>query len=269
MRKPASTSLFPTTLLPARIKRHAGLRRGMPVMGFLTALATTSLATTFAWQSESEFETRIEELKRQQALLEDQLNDVREELAAVERALGQLKAQAILESRAGIAVATSGRTPLFDKPTEPSKQTTVIPKGEKIIVVRAASSDRFQAIYGDLTGFVSTAWLDRSDSNVASALDGLIADYVEKEQRSKQEKDNAGQAERLARLTKKYGSRDAERILKQLVWMGMTADQLTESWGKPQDINTTTTIGGTREQWVYSIRQYVYLEDGRVTAWQQ
>ncbi|GMV29539.1 MAG: hypothetical protein AMXMBFR59_16640 [Rhodanobacteraceae bacterium] len=40
--------------------------------------------------------------------------------------------------------------------------------------------------------------------------------------------------------------------------------------GEPEDVNTTTTARGTREQWVYSAGKYehayLYLDNGIVTA---
>lgn len=49
--------------------------------------------------------------------------------------------------------------------------------------------------------------------------------------------------------------------------IGMTAEQVEAStWGKPKDINKTTTKYGVSEQWVYSDYRYIYLEDGIVTA---
>lgn len=52
--------------------------------------------------------------------------------------------------------------------------------------------------------------------------------------------------------------------------IGMTAAQVRAStWGKPSDINRTTTRYGVSEQWVYNTysgTKYVYLDDGIVTA---
>jgi hypothetical protein len=51
------------------------------------------------------------------------------------------------------------------------------------------------------------------------------------------------------------------------VRIGMTAvEVLASSWGRPSDINRTTTRYGTREQWVYGSRNYLYFEDGILTA---
>lgn len=47
------------------------------------------------------------------------------------------------------------------------------------------------------------------------------------------------------------------------VEIGMTKEEvLTEGWGRPEDVNRTTTANGTSEQWVYSGYRYLYFEDG-------
>ena len=38
-----------------------------------------------------------------------------------------------------------------------------------------------------------------------------------------------------------------------------------ESWGKPDDINTTIGSYGTHEQWVYGNGYYLYFENGKLT----
>jgi hypothetical protein len=64
-------------------------------------------------------------------------------------------------------------------------------------------------------------------------------------------------------------SKEAE-AQKPLPYIGMTRSELENSrWGKPTDINKTTTALGTSEQWVYSDYRYVYLENGIVTAIQE
>lgn len=51
--------------------------------------------------------------------------------------------------------------------------------------------------------------------------------------------------------------------------VGFTADQLEASRGKPQTINRSAGVFGLREQWVYGGGSYVYLDDGKVTSWQE
>lgn len=51
------------------------------------------------------------------------------------------------------------------------------------------------------------------------------------------------------------------------VKLGMTAAEVRASqWGPPSKINRTITTTGTREQWVYGGHNYIYLENGLVTA---
>lgn len=74
-------------------------------------------------------------------------------------------------------------------------------------------------------------------------------------------------AERKRSLISKYGSVDGKRIYEHKIWIGMTKEMLIESWGEPNDINRTVTASNVSEQCVYG-SQYVYLDNGIVTAWQ-
>lgn len=44
---------------------------------------------------------------------------------------------------------------------------------------------------------------------------------------------------------------------------------LASSWGKPKDINKTTTKYGTNEQWVYSLNRYLYFDGDKLTSIQE
>jgi len=51
------------------------------------------------------------------------------------------------------------------------------------------------------------------------------------------------------------------------VQIGMTKEEvLTDGWGRPIDVNKTTTANGTREQWVYDDNNYLYFEDDVLTT---
>lgn len=52
------------------------------------------------------------------------------------------------------------------------------------------------------------------------------------------------------------------------VRIGMTAEVMRESWGRPNSINSSTYSFGVREQWVYGSGRYVYLDDGVVSSYQ-
>jgi len=51
--------------------------------------------------------------------------------------------------------------------------------------------------------------------------------------------------------------------------IGMTCDMLLLSWGKPTEINRSVGSWGTHEQFVYrDYDSYVYVENGKITSWQ-
>lgn len=56
------------------------------------------------------------------------------------------------------------------------------------------------------------------------------------------------------------------------VALGMTSDQVRLSRGRPSDVNRSVGSWGVHEQWVYRKtnlkNEYVYLENGVVTSWQ-
>lgn len=59
----------------------------------------------------------------------------------------------------------------------------------------------------------------------------------------------------------------AEAKRKQGVRVGMSKDDvLASSWGRPETVNRTTTAQGTREQWVYGGRNYLYFEGDRLVS---
>lgn len=60
----------------------------------------------------------------------------------------------------------------------------------------------------------------------------------------------------------------SEAVAEGKVSVGMSAQEVRDSWGNPTKINKTVTGGGASEQWVYrrgrGLDQYVYLENGVV-----
>jgi hypothetical protein len=61
-------------------------------------------------------------------------------------------------------------------------------------------------------------------------------------------------------------------ILAGNIRIGFTPEQVMLSWGKPDHINTTRTLVGVHEQWVYGEspfpNSYVYFENGLVKSWE-
>jgi hypothetical protein len=72
----------------------------------------------------------------------------------------------------------------------------------------------------------------------------------------------AEKAAREQRMAAEKAARD-ELAKKPGVRIGMTPDQVINetSWGRPEYINRTTTAAGVNEQWVYSLRSYLYFNN--------
>ena len=101
-------------------------------------------------------------------------------------------------------------------------------------------------------------------------LDSMAKVYEQKKLKQVKEavlKRKQAQEERKKYLITRYGGSNAERILQNKIWIGMTKEMALESWGNPDDINRTVTAYYIHEQWVYS-SQYLYFEDGILTSWQ-
>lgn len=74
--------------------------------------------------------------------------------------------------------------------------------------------------------------------------------------------------EKLKQMIEKYGDTNGKKIAFGKVWIGMTEEMLLDSWGQPIETNRTAVNGMIKKQYVYPNHQYVYVENGKVTAWQ-
>lgn len=72
--------------------------------------------------------------------------------------------------------------------------------------------------------------------------------------------------QRREAIINRYGLVNGEAILNHKVKIGWTKSMCIASWGKPYDINRTTTTYGNHEQYVYSLKKYLYFENGILTA---
>lgn len=100
------------------------------------------------------------------------------------------------------------------------------------------------------------------NSNETEGTNLFLGKFLDYEQYQKY---NINLAERRKLLSKKYGTGNAELILKGKVKIGMTKEMCEESWGKPIKINETIGSFGIHEQWVYP-NQYLYFENGYLTV---
>lgn len=64
----------------------------------------------------------------------------------------------------------------------------------------------------------------------------------------------------------RYGESNGTLINNHQVKIGWSKDMCIASWGKPKSVNTTTTENLKSEQWVYSMKKYLYFDNGILKA---
>ncbi len=68
----------------------------------------------------------------------------------------------------------------------------------------------------------------------------------------------------------KRADRVLDAVNSRKIFIGMTADEAIQSWGRPTRVNADISARGRQEQWVYrrggGADQYVYVENGIVTT---
>lgn len=79
-------------------------------------------------------------------------------------------------------------------------------------------------------------------------------------------KKNQKRKEWERKMIDNYGETNGKLIITGKVRIGFTAEMCRNAWGRPSDINRTTTAYGVHEQWVYDSGNYLYFEDGILTT---
>lgn len=91
---------------------------------------------------------------------------------------------------------------------------------------------------------------------------------LKEEFRIEQLKKNEDFQQKIALMTKKYGVEVGKKIAFGSIWIGMTEEMLLDSKGVFINVNRTVSKYGESKQYVYPGQNYVYVENGRVTSWQ-
>lgn len=115
-----------------------------------------------------------------------------------------------------------------------------------------------------LERFIEKSEYDRIyalDRNIRSAQAKIAAEKKELENKQRNERAN----ERRKELISKYGEEIGIKVYNGEIFIGMTKQMCLDAKGSPQRINTTTSVYGKREQWVY-YGEYLYFENGILTT---
>lgn len=114
------------------------------------------------------------------------------------------------------------------------------------------------AKYPQCAGNPEFAKCEKMWDEIASETPAKKAERAKRFAESKQEADKAVAAQPNYKHLPTYQHAPA---------IGMSVSEALEStWGRPTDINRTTTASTVREQWVYSSQRYLYFTNGRLTT---
>ncbi|RVT48395.1 hypothetical protein [Rubrivivax albus] len=181
----------------------------------------------------------------------------------------QAAAEAKRRAAAALEACTSDRAGILAKHAE------LVAAGKRWEAARSISRCADHLKDAELLAMVKqdeiAAWTSDARSTNKSTTERL--DAIDKLERHYPEAAKALQSDkrRLVALRER-AEKQAERqrlaeAKKRGVTIGMTQQQVIESsWGRPESVNRTTTAHGVREQWVYGSGNYLYFEDGVLTA---
>lgn len=132
--------------------------------------------------------------------------------------------------------------------------------------------------FQDSQGQESTMLRDVWDYYMANNV-FLDYDPIEKRKQEEQRQQATQQAVAEAAAANAKAARDRAinekpwpESIKQIVrenrvQLGMTSEQVTMSWGRPNNIDRSVGAWGTRERWVYG-RIYLFFQNDKLTSWQ-
>lgn len=146
---------------------------------------------------------------------------------------------------------------LFESPN--SEAIVRIKKGRTVDVIDVVDG-YYKVIYNGKTGYIVDTFLNDPELN---AMKERVKKVKILEETKKQEEMIM---EKKTQLVNKYGVFHANCIMAHKVVLGMTTEEVKLSWGRPDDINRTSNVYTTSEQWVYRgdnfKNSYLYFNDG-------
>lgn len=235
-----------------------------------------------AQQSDNQGILKLEQLKshfeKKIKILNDSLSSINNQITEIKK-LEEYKKLAQLDTLRFIEVETNIEARYVDKPNYNENAKGIIPQGTKLHLY----DYKFGYWYfktDSIIGYYHSRYLIETDEmkkfrEMFEARDLAIRKIKEAENRKsdslkqiQSEKLRIQQNEQYKKsLISRYGLSNTEKILQHKIWIGMTREMLISSWGNPNDINRTVGSFGVHEQFVYG-STYVYVENGKLTSWQ-
>lgn len=145
---------------------------------------------------------------------------------------------------------------LQQKIAEQKRQDSLVQLKNRNKAIRdSLKSDSGQKAAKEYNKMIDAQWAERE-----------IKNKVNREAKTRETK--AKETARREKIIKLYGANSAA-ILNHEVRLSWTKQMCIESWGRPKEINKTIVAGSVNEQWVYTIKKYLYFENEKLTGIQE
>lgn len=214
-------------------------------------------------QTVDKIKFQIDSLTKRKSDIEKELALINQEIQSKNKFLTEVKVQ---EFEKSLTIKSMKDINALDsKSIATGNKIFVIKKNEDFTLLNF-DTDFYLVNYKDQKGYVYYVYL-----NGISGIEDYKSYWTKKNEENRQLEKQRELAEkksgRLQKLTQKFGSENAFKIINKKIWIGMTDEMTRESIGNPEKVNRSTYSSGTHEQWIYKDK-YVYFENGILTSWQ-
>lgn len=169
---------------------------------------------------------------------------------------------------------------LFDEPSVLGNTIRMLKENESLEITDY-TNDFFKVKTGKDYGFVLASMVKETEEiyllqKTKMKIEEQVANEkfrqeqlsIQKKREEKAKEDETKREIRKNSLIEKFGKVNAQKILDEKIWLGMTDKMARESWGNPKEINRSVGSWGIHEQWIYN-NTYLYFENGLLTSWQE
>lgn len=223
-------------------------------------------------------QTNIDSLEKEKIELKDKILDLNERLALVENKISHYESEKILnnvEVKPFDGIARKGAF-ILDKPSVAGNVLFKLDEATSIQIVDYFSNENFyQICIEKRCGYISSRWI-KIDADLGS-WKALLAEKKAKENKEFAEKklkqdlikEKEVRKKEEERMLAEYGRVQVNKMKARKFWIGMNKEMLEFAIGEPENIKKSVGSWGTHEQWIYKSGTYIYIENGKVTSYQQ
>lgn len=159
-----------------------------------------------------------------------------------------------------VTATLKSSTRLFGTKDDLTTVITIIPSGS-VVSILDSDSTYFHALFEEDEGYIykRDAVINKPEQKPSKTI-------VYEEVSSQSQQTQKQQVSRFSFLESKYGTNMASRLVAGKIWKGMNAEMVTDSWGRPKNINRVVSGNLIKEEWSYK-NTWLYFENNTLVDW--